>query len=115
MTDLSYPVLVPCLVHTCLMQNFVNSTSLVSKSVIRRYNRVNFMVKVNLGQSSCYFDLRLNFQLDIFRGQKVYVSMRLEERNAMVLKLFRYLFKFESYFLKNGTSSNHYLFYLTRP
>ena len=39
------------------MPSFVKSTSLVSKSVIRRYNRVNFNVKVNLGQSSCYFDL----------------------------------------------------------
>ena len=42
---------------TQLMPYFVNSTSLVSKSVIRRYNRVNFKVKVNLGQSSCYFEV----------------------------------------------------------
>ena len=40
------------LVGTELMPNFVNSTSLVSKSVIRRYITVNFKVKVNLGQSS---------------------------------------------------------------
>ena len=78
------------------MSCFVNSTSLVSKSVIRRYNRVKFKVKVNLGQSSRYSDLRSNFQLDLPRS-KVYVSIGLEERNAMVLKLFRYLSWFESY------------------
>ena len=39
---------------------FANSTSLVSKSVIR-HNRVNFKVKVNLGQSSCYFYLKVKF------------------------------------------------------
>ena len=37
---------------TQLMPHFVNSTSLVSKSLTRRYNKVNFKVKVNLGQSS---------------------------------------------------------------
>ena len=57
------------------------------------------MVKVNLGQSLCYFELRSNFNLT-FRGQKVYVSMRLEERNAMVLKLFRYLSKFDFFLRK---------------
>ena len=75
---------------TELMPYFVNSTSLVSKSVIRCYNRVKFMVKVNLGQSSCYFDLRSNFQLGL-PSQKVHVSIRLEEINTMVLELFRYL------------------------
>ena len=81
------------------MPYFVNSTSLVTKSVFRRFNRVNFRVEVNLGQSSCYLDLRSNFHLT-FRGQKVYVSMRLEEKNTMVLKLFRYLSWFESYLRK---------------
>ena len=37
---------------TELMPYFVNSTSLVSISVIKRYNRVNFRIKVNLGQSA---------------------------------------------------------------
>ena len=56
-------------------------------------------MKVNLGQSSCYFDLRSNFQLDLSRS-KVYILMRLEERNTMVLKLFRYLSYFDSYLRK---------------
>ena len=75
---------------TELMPYVVNSTSLASKNVIRRYNRINFKVKVNLGQSSCYFDLRSNLQFDLPES-KVYVSMRLEVRKTMVLELFRYL------------------------
>ena len=34
--------------------------------------RVNFKVKVNLGQSSCYFDLRSNFQLDLPSSKSIY-------------------------------------------
>ena len=45
----------------------------------------NSGIKVNLGQSSCYFELTSNFNL-AFRGQKVHVSMHLRERNTMVLK-----------------------------
>ena len=97
MAYLPYPVLVPCLVHDAL---FCKLHLPCIKSVIRSYNKVNFRVKVNLGQSSCYFDLRSNFNLT-FRGKKVYVSMHLEERSAMVLKLFRYLSKLESFFAKN--------------
>ena len=37
--------------------------------------------------------------------------MRLEEKNVMVLELFRYLSLFESYLRKNGKSSNHYPFF----
>ena len=55
---------------TQLMPYFVNSTSIVSNNVIRRYIRVKFKVKVNLGQSSCYFDLRSNFQLNLPRSKK---------------------------------------------
>ena len=58
---------------TELMPYFVNSTSLVSKSVIRCYITVNFKVKVNLGQSSCYFDgdLRSIFKLDLPRSKSI--------------------------------------------
>ena len=43
------------------------------KSVIRRYNRVNFRVTVNLGQSSCYYDLRsyLYLQFDLPRSKGI--------------------------------------------
>ena len=84
---------------TQLMPYFVNSTSLVSRSVIRRYNRVNFRAKVNLGESSCYFDLRSNFQLDLPRS-KYMCRCVLEERKTMVLELFRYLSLFEIYLRK---------------
>ena len=66
---------------TELMLYFVNSTSLVSKSVIRRYIRVNFKVKVNLGQSSCYFDLRSNFQLDLPRPKSICFDASWQEKH----------------------------------
>ena len=67
------------------MPYFVNFTSLVSKRMIRR-NRVNFRVKVNFDQSSCYL-------VDLPRSKSTYTyaSMRLEERNAMVLYFAIYL------------------------
>ena len=55
---------------TELMPYVVNSTSFVSKNVIRCYNRVNFKVKVSLGQS-CFIDLRSNFQLDLRRSKSI--------------------------------------------
>ena len=56
---------------TQLMPYFVNSTSIVSNNLIRRYIRVKFKVMVNLGQSSCYFDLGSNFQLDLPRSKSI--------------------------------------------
>ena len=67
------------------MPYFVNSTSLVSKSVIRRYIGVKFRVKVNLGQSSCYFDLRSNFQLDLPRSFRCVLKIPL---SLLVRKFF---------------------------
>ena len=63
--------------------------SLCQKSVIGRYNRVNFRVKVNLGQSSCYFDLRSNFQLDLSRSKSICfdVSQREKHDGAYIIPL----------------------------
>ena len=38
-------------------------------SVIRRYSRVNLSGQSQIGQSSCYFDLRSKFQLDLLRSK----------------------------------------------
>ena len=77
---------------TQLMPYFVKSTSLVSNNVIRRYIRVNFKVKVNLGQSSCYFDLRSNFQLDLPKSKGIYFDASWREKHdgawIIPLKLF---------------------------
>ena len=74
---------------THLMPYFVNSTSLVSKSVIRRYNKVNFKVKVNLGQSSCYFDLRSNSKLDLPSSKSICfdASGREKHDSALIIPL----------------------------
>ena len=99
---------------TQLMPYFVNSTSLVSKSVIRRYNRVNFKVKFNLGQS-CYFDLRSNFQLDFPRSKSICfdVSGREKHDGAWIIPLSFLVLKL---FAKYRRSSNCYIYFsLTRP
>ena len=70
---------------TELMPYFVNSTFLVSKSVIRRYITVNFKVKVNLGPSSCYFDLRSNFQLDISRSKIICFDASWKEKQYVCM------------------------------
>ena len=36
-------------------------------------------------------DLMSNFQIDTYEGHKVHISMRLDERNTMVLVGIRYL------------------------
>ena len=97
---------------TQLIAYFVNSISIVSKSVIRRY--VNFRVKVNLGQSSCYFDLRSNFQLDLSRSKNICFdeSWREQHDGAWIILL---SFSVRQLFAKNGKSSNCFLCSLTRP
>ena len=64
---------------------FVNSTFLVSIMRLDVTAGSTSGVKVNLGQPSCYFDLRSNFQLDLPRLENICL-MRLGERNTMVLK-----------------------------
>ena len=98
---------------TELMPYFVNSTSLVLKNVIRRYIGVNFKVKVNLGQSSCYSDLRSNFQLDLPRSKSICfdASWREKHDGAEIIPVSFLVWKL---FAKNRKSSNH-LFSLTRP
>ena len=97
---------------TQLMPYFVNSTSIVSNNVIRRYIRVKFKVKVNLGQSSCYFDLRSNFQLDLPRSKSVCfdASWREKHDGAWIIPL---SFLIRNLFAKNGKSSNRCLFFLS--
>ena len=50
---------------------FVNSTSIVSKSWLYVTAGSTWGVKFNLGQSSCYFDLRSSFQLDLPRSNNI--------------------------------------------
>ena len=95
---------------TQLMPYFVNSASVVSNNVIRRYIRVMFKVKVNLGQSSCYFDLRSNFQLDLPRSKSICfdASWGEEHDGAWIIPL---SFLVRKLFAKNHKSSNRYLFF----
>ena len=94
---------------TQLMPYFVNSNSLAAKTVIRRYNKVNFRVKVNLGQSSCYFDLKSNFQLDLKRSKSICfdASWREKHDGAWIIPLSFLVWKL---FAKNRKSSNRHLF-----
>ena len=96
---------------TQLMPYFVNSTSIVSNNVVTRYIRVKFKVKVNLGQSSCYFDLRSNFQLDLPRSNSICfdASWGEEHDGAWIIPL---SFLVRKLFAKNGKSANLYLFFL---
>ena len=92
------------------MPYFVNSTSLVSKIVIRRYNRDNPRVKVTLGQASCNFDLRLNFQLDLPRLKGICFDTTWREKHdgTSIIPLSLLMWKL---FATNGKSSNRYPFY----
>ena len=97
-----------------MMPYFVNSTSIASKSVIRCFNTVNVRVKVNLGQSSCYFDLRSNFQFNLSRSKSICLDASSREKHDGSLTILP-PFSVRKLFAKNGTSSNCYLFSLTWP
>ena len=91
---------------TQLMPYCVNSTSLVSKSVIRRYNG-QFQGQGQLRTISCYFDLMSNFQLDP-RSKSICfdASWRKKHDGACIIPLDFLVLKL---FAKSDTSSNRYL------
>ena len=91
---------------TQLMPYCVNSTSLVSKSVIRRYNG-QFQGQGQLRSISCYFDLMSNFQLDP-RSKSICfdTSWRKNHDGACIIPLDFLVLKL---FAKNDTPSNRYL------
>ena len=63
---------------------FVNSTSLVSKSVIRRYSRANFRGQDQLRSIIVLLWPEVKFSIWPFEVKIIHVSMRLGERNTMV-------------------------------
>ena len=82
------------------------------KNMMRRYSRVNFkgQGQLNLGQPSCYFDPRSNFQLDLPRSTSLCfdASWREKHDGAQINPL---SFLVQKLFAKNGTPQNCYLFY----
>ena len=68
-------------------------------------------VKVNLCQSSCYFDLRSNFQLDLPRSKSIRfdASWREKHDNAWIIPLSFLVWKI---FAKTCKSSNCHLFFI---
>ena len=93
------------------MPYLVKSTSIVSKSVIRRYNRVNLKVKVNLGQPSCYFNLRSSFQLDLPKSQSTYMFRCVLKRETRWSLNYSAIFLSSKVICENGNSWNRYLFF----
>ena len=97
--NLPYPVLAPCLVHYVTPDVTAGSTS---------------GVKINLGQSSCYFDQRSNFQLDLPRSKSIWFDASWREKHdGAHMKPLSFLVP--KVFAKNGTSQICDFFTLNRP